>query len=77
MTVEQMRAALQTRPFHPFIIHLADGRQVPVRNQELALMSPMGRTIIVYQADDTANFIDLLLVTDLESKAETAAEGNA
>jgi hypothetical protein len=77
MTVEQMRAALQTRPFRPFIIHLADGRQVPVRNQEFAIMSPTGRTIIVYQPDDSCNVIDLLLVTDLESKAETAVQGNA
>jgi len=76
MTVEQMRTALQARPFRPFIIHLADGRQIPVRHNEFAIMSPSGRTIIVYQPDDSSNIIDLLLVTDLELTADTAPQSN-
>ena len=39
-------------------------------------MSPSGRTIIVYQPDDSSNIIDLLLVTDLEVKADAATQGS-
>jgi hypothetical protein len=70
MTTEQLRNLWQARPFRPFTIHLADGRNVPVRHAEFVLPSPSGRTIIVYQPDDSFNVIDLLLVTDLEVSAD-------
>lgn len=30
MTIEQVRNFYNVQPFQPFIIHLADGRQIPV-----------------------------------------------
>ncbi len=66
MTIEQVRQAYNAAPFRPFIIHLADGREIPVKHREFMAISPSGRTIVVYQSDDTSNIIDLLLVTDLE-----------
>jgi hypothetical protein len=68
MTIEQLRAAYQAQPFRPFVIHLADGRGIPVISREFILTVPSGRTIVVCQPDDTLNIIDLLLVTDLEFK---------
>jgi hypothetical protein len=65
MTVEQMRQAWTAEPFQKFIIHLADGRRIPVRHREFMAMSPSGRTAIVYQSDDSFNVVDLPLVTDL------------
>jgi hypothetical protein len=55
-------------PFGQFIIRLADGRQTLVEHREFIAISPSGRTIVVYQSDDTSNTIDLALVTDLEIK---------
>jgi len=66
MTMEQIRQLYNAVPFKPFVIHLADGRQIPVKHREFMALSPSGRTIVVYQANDAANIIDLLLVTDLE-----------
>jgi len=77
MTIEQMRQMYQAQPFQPFDIHLADGRSVPVLHREFMISSPSGRTVIVYQPDDSFNIIDLLLVTDLEVKAPAAAAGTA
>jgi len=50
-------------------MHLADGREIRVEHQKFLMLSPSGRTVIVYQPDDSHNVIDLLLVTDLEVKA--------
>lgn len=75
MTIEQLRAAYQAQPFRPFIIHLADGRHVPVQHREYILTVPSGRTIVVCQPDDTLNIIDLLLVTDLEVRPSTDGTG--
>jgi hypothetical protein len=68
MTIDQLRAAYTAQPFRPLVIHLADGRQVPVASREFIMAVPSGRTIVVSQPDDTLNIIDLLLVTDLEIK---------
>jgi hypothetical protein len=68
MTIEQLRTVYNAQPFQPFVIHLADGREVPVHHREFILTVPSGRTILVAQPDDTLNIIDLLLVTDLELK---------
>ena len=68
MTIEQLRSAYQAQPFQPFIIHLADGREIPVLSRKFISTVPSGRTMIVSHGQDTTNIIDLLLVTDLEFK---------
>ncbi|MBA3483486.1 MAG: hypothetical protein H0T51_16885 [Pirellulales bacterium] len=74
MTVEKMRDFYQAEPFRPFIIHLADGRAIPVVHREFIAAAPSGRTLAIYQPDDTFNLVDLLLVTDVEVKP--AANGS-
>ena len=66
MTIEQLRNLHNAQPFRAFVIHLADGRAIPVHHREFMMTVPSGRTVIVCQPDDTVNIIDLLLVTDLE-----------
>ena len=69
MTIERIREVYNAQPFHPFVIHLADGREIPVHHREFIMAVPSGRTIVVTQPDDTLNIIDLLLVTDIELRA--------
>jgi hypothetical protein len=69
MTIEKLKEFYQATPFRPFVIQLADGRAIPVQHRDFIAAAPSGRTIGVYQPDDTFNLIDLLLVTDLEVKA--------
>lgn len=71
LTIEQLRNFYDAQPFRPFVMHLADGRSIPVMHREFMASAPSGRTITVYQPDDTLNVIDLLLVTDLEVKSTT------
>lgn len=71
MTIEKLRDFYNAQPFKPFVIHLADGRELPVRHRDFMMAAPSGRTIVVYQPDDSLNVIDLLLVTDLELKSRT------
>ncbi len=66
MTIEKLRAAIQARPFKPFIMHFADGGTIPVQHPEFIFSVPSGRTVFVVQPDDTTNIVDLLLVSDLE-----------
>jgi len=66
MTVERIRDVHQARPFHPFRIHLAEGRNLLVKHPEFMSMSPTGRTLVVHLRDESMQIIDLLLVTSLE-----------
>ena len=77
MTIEQLRNFYNAQPFRPFVMHLADGRDIPVHHREFIMTAPSGRTISVYQPDDTLNIIDLLLVTDLEIKPTTNKSGKS
>jgi hypothetical protein len=65
VTIEQLKKACEARPFQPFVVHLADGRQLAVNSPEFIMTAPTGRTFALYE-DDAFQVIDLLLVTGLE-----------
>ena len=73
MTIEQLHRAHTARPFQPFTLHCADGRQIQVPHPEFLAASPSARTIGVTDAAGVFEIIDLLLVTSIEfySTAET------
>jgi hypothetical protein len=75
MTIQQIRAVYSAQPFHPFIMHLADGREIPVNHREYFMTVPSGHTVVVAQEDDTLNIVDLLLVTVLEIKPAANGAG--
>ncbi len=62
MTVEQLGAAHQRRPFKPSRLQTADGREIEVRFPECLSFSRTGRTIAVATPDDTIRAMDVLLV---------------
>ena len=66
MTVERIRELYEAQPFQPFVMHMVDGRKLPVVRREFLSLSPSGRTVVIFQPDDSCNIVDLLLVTDLE-----------
>ena len=49
MNVGQIKAASQVEPFKPFVLHLADGREIAVPHREFLYLFPSGRTILVAQ----------------------------
>lgn len=70
MTIEQLKTAYDAQPFRPFLLHLADGRELPVEQRDFLMAPPSGRTIVVWRPpDDAFHIIDLLLVTDVEFRA--------
>jgi hypothetical protein len=75
MTIERIRELYHAQPFQPFVLHLADGRSIPVLHQEFLMALPRGRTIYVCQPDETVNIVDLLLVTDVEIKPHANGPG--
>ncbi len=60
MTVEQLREAHQVRPFKPFRLQTADGRETDVTHPECLMFSRSGRTVAVARPEDSIKIIDLL-----------------
>ena len=69
MRTQEIRALLHARPFVPFAIHLADGRQMEVKHPDFVALAPTGDTIVVFQEDNSFNVVDLALATDAEVRA--------
>jgi hypothetical protein len=69
MTTEQFRATIRLQPFRPFTIRMADGRSFSVEHPDFVALSPTGRTVIVFQRDDSYSVLDLLLMSELEVAA--------
>ena len=78
MTIEQLRLLHHARPFKPFTLHMADERAVHVAHNEFLAQSPSGRTVVVYQPDESFEIIDLLLVVSLAvmTPVPPPAQGN-
>ncbi len=75
MTVERLQDLYRAKPFRPFTLHLADGRNVMVKSPESMAFSPTGRTISVHEPDDSLRMIDLLLVTEAIVSSKNGASG--
>jgi hypothetical protein len=66
MKISELQKLYDAEPFRPFLIHMADGRKIPVKHREFMALSPSGRTAYVYQLNDDSDVIDVALVTALE-----------
>ena len=64
--IRNLRVAVQ---FQPFSVHLAHGRAIPFRHRDFLMTSPSGRTVIVYQPDDSFDIVDVKLITSLRVKS--------
>jgi hypothetical protein len=79
MRIEELKKAMELRPFRPFFIRMADGREVRVTYPDaVAWGSNEARTVICAQPDGGWDVIEVALVTSLgyPAAAERPAEDN-
>jgi hypothetical protein len=66
MVSTELRRFLNTRPFQPFTVNLADGRELDVVHPEAVAIGETGRIASIYDRKDEAEPVDLLLVMSLK-----------
>ncbi len=66
MKADPLRRAVRARPFRPFLLHLADGREIPVGHPENATVTSDGRCVMVYIPGDGAEILDVPRVTAID-----------
>ena len=74
MNVKSIREICEERPFRPFTVHLADGRNIPVVHPEMVLYPPSGQEVIIYQPDDSFDFIDVFQITSLKLRKKSPSK---
>jgi hypothetical protein len=75
MASNELRKAYRARPFRPFRVHLADGREIPVTHPELLALSPDGRTAAVFVPGEGFEILDVPLVTGISVKRGGRSQG--
>ena len=73
MTSEQLKATLTQQPFRPCMIRMVDGRAFTVSHPEWVIVSPTGRTAILFAPDDSCSVVDSMLMNELEMPASRNA----
>ena len=73
MTSEQLKATIRQQPFRPFIIRTVDGRSFTVSHPDFVMVSPTGRTAILFEPDDNSSIVDLMLMNEIDVSAPKAA----
>lgn len=73
MNTEQFLTILHQSPFRPFKIRMADGRAFDVTHRDFVAISPQGRSVIVFQPDESFSVLDLLLMSELQVGGGNAA----
>ena len=69
MTIEKVRELIHAQPFTPFVAHLADGRKVSIDRPDFVSLSRTGGLLHFFHGPgDASTFIDVLLVTALQTK---------
>jgi hypothetical protein len=66
-----IREALLQRPFKPFLMRLADGRELVVRHPEFLAVSPR-HILLINDQDYSTTWIEPLLVVTLDFDADQA-----
>ncbi len=72
MTTQDLSNLKNAKPFRPFSIHMADGREVKVKHPDF-LAYAGGRTALIGYEDGDFEIVDLLLVTSLKVNEQSSA----
>jgi len=65
MRIDDLRSIHQARPFHPFTIRVADGREYFVVHPEFLAYAPPSRTLSVVTPKGFHDIIDLMMITSI------------
>lgn len=63
MTTEAFKAHLDASPFHPFTVHLNDGRAIVIKHPDFVALSPKGWEAMIWTEEHAYEFIDLEAIT--------------
>jgi hypothetical protein len=74
MSPDRIREKIHATPFVPFFVEMLGGKRVRVRAREFVILSPAGRTLIVFDNSERVEMLDVSQIRDIsDDAAESAA----
>jgi hypothetical protein len=67
MIIDAIREAVHATPFRPFKLRLAGGPSIAAAHPDYIAFGPKGRTVVVYQADDSFRILDTFLISEVKA----------
>lgn len=67
MNLQDFRTLCAAESFKPFVMHLANGKEILVDHPDFVLLPRTGYTVAVLTSDNRLQYVDLLLVNSLET----------
>lgn len=73
MSPDRIRDKIHATPFAPFFVEMTGGKRVRVQGRDYVILSPAGRTLIVYDDTERVEMLDVSQITDIaDDGAESA-----
>jgi hypothetical protein len=73
MNPNDLRMALKSSPFHPFLIRMADGRTFEIHHPDFLLVGPDNRIAFAYpMTGGNFSMLDIMLMTELSFDLDEA-----
>ena len=73
MSPDRLREKIHATPFVPFVVEMMGGKRVRVKGRDYVILSPAGRTLIVYDDTERVEMLEVSQIIDIaEHGAETA-----
>jgi hypothetical protein len=78
MAPNVIRRALEQKPFRPIRVFTGDGSTFEIKSQEFCLLSPRGRTLVIFSGggdrlddDEDMRLVDVFLITKIETEGNS------
>ena len=68
MSPDAVKKFMHATPWKPFVLCLADGRNIQVPHPDFISISRAGRTVVVTAVDEEFEMIDVFLILSIKTK---------
>ena len=65
MSPDRLREKIHATPFVSFSVEMTGGKRVRVKGRDYVILSPAGRTLIVYDDTERVEMLDVSRIADL------------
>ena len=75
MSPDRIREKIHATSFVPFVVEMMGGKRVRVKGRDHVILSPAGRTLIVYDDMERVEMLEVSQIADIANDGTESASG--
>ncbi len=75
MSPDRIREKIHATSFVPFVVEMMGGKRVRVKGRDYVILSPAGRTLIVYDDMERVEMLEVSQIADIANDGTESASG--